>query len=617
MSAFDETTIEMAWGLAPVLGLSALVLILLLSATFSRARDPGFQQPLALLGLSGCCWLAGSRIGDERLDGGLEILTKTFIVDHLTVLFDLMIVVVLLCAVAIRVRSSDSKMRPVGRPSTTFDGGEAEPLVVLAGLGAMLAVHAGTLSLIFFGLELMTFASVVLLLVSRSSESLRDTICSDEGRRVLLWSMAVTAITLMGIAMIYSAIATLEINALGSRVAVAFNRWGAAQPYIKLIEDGPVSGHGTVPAGLLTQAKGKVVVGMAPVSMFLPGLLLLLAGILARIGVVPFVVPGSHPRRGSELQLTVLFTLMSGLAVVGVFLRLFVAKFNAPHLVRDPYGWTAVVVTLGLATAFVGSIRSLRSRSLVRIAVGLAQGQLGMLLTMSAVAAGFYGHRRASVGQISSPVELDWARIAGDDSVMAILLALVVYVLSSLGLFCAIRSCSSPTGGVATLVAWSGLGRRRPLFGLALALVLIAMAGLPPTIGMLSRVAILRSVSQHSSFGTTALLMVAAMLLISLGSLRVVWTLYRRDWQESVGSRPAPADLILYVASATLLVGSLYGEGLVQWCRLSATGMSINSGTTGKALWSRPRRGGPFELSADLGSEVKIEPLNEIEGGLH
>ena len=74
-----------------------------------------------------------------------------------------------------------------------------------------------------------------------------------------------------------------------------------------------------------------------------------------------------------------------------------------------------------------------------------------------------------------------------DTDFSRVMLYLVAYVPSTVGAFALVSVVRRPHGEANDLASWAGIGRRHPWFGFAFGILLISMAGIPPTVGFLGK----------------------------------------------------------------------------------------------------------------------------------
>jgi NADH-quinone oxidoreductase subunit N len=144
-----------------------------------------------------------------------------------------------------------------------------------------------------------------------------------------------------------------------------------------------------------------------------------------------------------------------------------------------------------------------------------------------------------------------------------ILFYAAAYAAMNLGAFAVIAALQRRPGVTSRLETFSGLGRRDPLLGGAMALFLLSLTGIPPTAGFLGKAYVILAAVQGG--GWLSLLAVIAVLNAAVAAfyyLRVVAYMYMRE----PPGEPAPLGrgrllwLGLTVTAVVTVVLGLYPE---------------------------------------------------------
>jgi NADH-quinone oxidoreductase subunit N len=578
-----------------VVAVAALALVL--TGAFAR-RTRSFQRPLALAAVAAAAVLAWPLAMDVEYDAGLRVFDGMLVVDHLSAVLDLLVLLGLAGTIAI------SHGKEPGH-------GEREPLLLLGGLGAMLLAHVGDLTVLYVGAELLGVSVCALALTGQGRA--RD---REGAWRAFVAMIVTSALMLMGIALLYAALSSTQLGGLAGRVATVFNQWGAVQQYVGALESGQ-----DLPSGLVAQFHGKVVTGMAPASLFLPGMLLLLAGTLGKLGVVPFHLLRGDAIERAPVQVATFLLAAEPVAWVAVLLRVFVELMHVGRLVNEPYGWTGVLPTLALVTMFFAHLAALRERSLPRLVSWFWLAAAGNMLLGIVAAANFYGHR-AMVGRSVAPLfETTWAQIAGDNAMAATLLALAGWIVPALGLMAALAATQSEDRRSDRLEEWTGLARRRPGLGLAITLCQLSLLGVPPLLGFVGKWSLLRVLIEHSSLRVLAIGLAVNFALATAVHLRVLGVVHARIPRagHTPGWHPRSAR-VAWVMGLLALGGGVFAGDVMRVARNGAAGSSLAIGHPKRAQWIENERirwaridSDALEADAPAGAEPLVEPLGEAD----
>lgn len=560
----------------PWLALAPLVIVGLwaLLVPLAGVVASGWSRVVALVGVGLALAAALSLLAEPGLGVGGNLIGEALVVDRLGLALEVVVLVAL--AVLVGVEAP-------GRGSGARHG-----LLLVAGAGALLCVHAGDLSTLVAGLELAGLAAGALLWLGRATDG------GAAGRAGFTWLIGqglAGGLLWLGLGLIYGATGTTRLTELGGRVGAVFLHWGASavQAAVDLL-------HSREPltASLLAYSRDAAVQGAAPAMLLIPGLGLALVGLLARIGAAPLHLgaPTVVQRAGAGAAGAVL--VLVRVAAAAAMLRLLVAVLHAPRMVYAPYGWGTAAGLVGALSAVVGGVAAVRAVDLRRLLAWAGVAQAGLLVVAMLAAADFYAHAGARSGGLRISDHVDWGQSAGDAAVAAVLLCLTMHVLATLGLLAAHAAFDRGRG----LADYAGLGRRAPVSGVALSLCLLGLCGAPPTGAFVARLALLQAGLEDSNLLVRVAL--AAGLVAGVGlagaCLRVLALLWSGPRGEPVVGRGG-ARAALAVLAAMLLATGLFGQVSVEAARAAGAGAGLTPGGAARRAWLEA--GGQGEREAD------------------
>ncbi|MDO3378695.1 NADH-quinone oxidoreductase subunit N [Geoalkalibacter halelectricus] len=266
--------------------------------------------------------------------------------------------------------------------------------------------------------------------------------------------------------------------------------------------------------------------GLRPLALLGWGMLLVALGF--KLSLVPFHLWTPDVYQGAPVPVTGLLATGSKGAVLAVLVTLGAGLES---------GWAELRPLLGVLCALsllVGTLCALRQDNLKRLLAYAAVVQMGYLL-LALMAEGGAGSG-------------------------ALIFYLTAYVVMSLGVFAVIASFSSAAGEAQALEDYRGLGLRHPLRGAALAVFLLALAGIPPTAGFMGKFVIFVA-ALEAGLVLLVVVGVVASLISVYYYLRVVIVLFSPDAEEA-GLSPARGEesfVIAFCLAATLILGILPG----------------------------------------------------------
>lgn len=555
------TGLELAAAPLVIVGLWALLVPL------AGVAAPGWSRAVALVGVLLALAAALSLIWEPALGLGGSLLGEALVVDRLGLGLELLVLVALAVLVAVEAPGPGS--------------GARHGLLLVAGVGTLLCVHAGELSTLVAGLELVCLAAGALLWVGRAAG------VEAAGRAGFRWVIGqglAAGLLWLGLGLIYGATGTTRLADLGGRVGAVFLHWGASavQAAVDLLHSRePLTGS------LLAYSRDAAVHGAAPAMLLIPGLGLTLVGLLARLGAAPLQlgVAGAVQRAGAGAAGAVL--VLVRIAAAAVMLRLLVAVLHAPRVVYAPYGWGTAAGLVGLVSAVVGGVMAVRAVELRRLLAWAGVAQAGLWLVGMLAAADFYAHAGARSGGLRITDHVDWGQGAGDAAVAAVLLCLVMHGLATLGLLAAHAAFDRGRG----LADYAGLGRRAPGSGVAVSLCLLALAGAPPTGAFVARLALLQAGLEDSNLLVRVALAagVVAGALVAGGCLRVFTLIWSAPGEAAAAGR-GWARAVLAVLAAMLLGTGLFGQATMDAARAASAGAGLTPGGAARRAWIEGER---------------------------
>ncbi|MDR2254228.1 MAG: NADH-quinone oxidoreductase subunit NuoN [Bifidobacteriaceae bacterium] len=428
--------IQIEWGsllpVAVVLG-GAVISVLVEAFTPPRARR-AVQVPLAFaaVAVAGLAALDMAMAPVESSDGAAG---GAVTVDPMTMYLQLAIAVSALLGllvIADRTVQGEDAFAP---QASAAPGSEYEeqtrkagltqtdvfPLVLFATGGMMLLIAAGDLITLFVALEVLSLPLYLLAGMARH----RRLLSQEASLKYFLLGALASAFFLFGAAWVYGATGALKLVEIGAAIA-----------------DGA---------------------GLDPV--LLVGVVLILVGLLFKVGAAPFHSWTPDVYQGAPTPITGFMAACTKIAAFGALLRLLYTL--APSLNWD---LTPVLWTVSILTMLVGTV------------IGLVQRDVKRLMAYSAIAhTGFILTGVASFTQ---------------DGLSGALFYLFTYGIATVGAFGVIALVREvdPEGhmrGEATgLDQWRGLGRRSPLAAGAFTVFLLSFAGIPLTAGFVAKFAV-------------------------------------------------------------------------------------------------------------------------------
>lgn len=333
------------------------------------------------------------------------------------------------------------------------------------------------------------------------SAFLGDSKSSEAGLKFLLLAALSSAVLLYGLVLIFGVTGTTHLELISSQVV-----------------------HGTEGGG-------------SPILLL--GVILLIAGFGFKIATVPFQMWVPDVYEGSPTPITAFLSVASKAAGFAVIIRVFYV--GLPALALD---WAVLFGILSAISMTIGNL------------VAISQVNIKRMLAYSTIAhAGYMMIGLATAASVTSSTEM----VFGPS---AILFYLGGYALTNLAAFIAIIAVTNRTGDESIQGFW-GIGQRAPFEAFVLAVSLVSLTGIPPTVGFMAKLFIFSSAVNAGLIWLVALGLINS-VISAYYYLRIVRGMYSSSShdQESLAA-PFWTRLALGTAVVGVLVIGIWPHGLM------------------------------------------------------
>ena len=265
------------------------------------------------------------------------------------------------------------------------------------------------------------------------------------------------------------------------------------------------------------------------------GIALVLVGMAFKSSAAPFHAWTPDVYQGAPVPVVAFMSVGTKVAAIAVFLRIFVVAFSAPAVYSR---WSVLLGAVSALSMIVGAVGALRQPDLKRMLAYSSIAQAGFLL-LAAVAAGRQG------------------MVSG-------LFYLAGYGVMTFGAFGVLTLVGSGDSEGTSLEAQRGLGYRRPVLGGLLALFMLSLAGLPPTVGFMGKLFVFEAAVGAGYVGLTVIAVIASAISLYY-YLQVVAVVYTpADDAKAASSTTEPFEplgisAVAFAGLLTLLLGVFPG----------------------------------------------------------
>lgn len=351
---------------------------------------------------------------------------------------------------------------------------EHAALILFALAGAIAMISFANLTMFFIGLEILSISLYVL-----ASSNKRELRSNEAGLKYLLMGAFATGFLLFGIALIYGACGTFNLDQIAVKLAS-----GVEHP-------------------LFVQA----------------GVLLILVGLLFKVSAAPFHFWAPDVYEGAPTLITAFMATVVKTAAFAAFYRLFSTCFSTMQET-----WVFLLAILSGLTMLAGNILAVYQTSMKR-----------MLAYSSIAHAGYMLMAIVALNEVS----------AG-----AILLYAGVYSLGSLGAFAVLQGMSK--SGDEQISVLNGLGRRQPVVGIFLSMIMFSLAGIPPVAGFFAKYYLFYG-AFSAGFGWLVMIAILSSLIGVYYYFKVIYAMFREEGSEQ--SVLGTNHVILLVVAGLLSLG--------------------------------------------------------------
>ena len=363
---------------------------------------------------------------------------------------------------------------------------EVFPLTLFAVFGMMVFLTANDLITIFVGLEVLSLPLYIMTGLARR----RRLLSQEAALKYFLLGAFSSAFLLFGSALLYGYAASSDLRAIARAI--------------------PASSGGL--DGLLV-----------------PGAVLVLIGLLFKVGAVPFHSWTPDAYQGAPTPVTGFMAACTKLAAFGVILRLTFVGIGP-----DRWDWMGGLYVVAVLTMVVGAVLSVTQTDVKRLLAYSSIAHAGFILV------GVLAFSQAAIG-----------------GVMFYLVAYGFATVAAFGLIAMVRQGGSEASH---LSQWAGLGRRHPVVAGSFSFLLLAFAGIPLTSGFTAKYA---AFAPAVATGTAGVVLVVIAVLASAVTafvyVRLIVLMYFTDptGDEVVALTPSvPSTIAITVGVlATAILG--------------------------------------------------------------
>jgi NADH-quinone oxidoreductase subunit N len=327
--------------------------------------------------------------------------------------------------------------------------GEYHALLMFATFGMMFMASGNDMVIMFLGLETLSIATYVMAGLRRS-----DLKSNESAMKYFILGSFASAFLLYGMALVYGATGTTNINEIASKLA-----------------------DPNFPA------------------LMLVGGALLIVGFGFKAATVPFHVWTPDVYEGAPSAVTGFMAAGPKAAAFASFLRFFVIGFpliagaQASTLLHE--SWITALSVMAILTMSVGNIAA------------IVQNNVKRMLAYSSIAHAGY----ALVGFIGAGV----AKTAEgrDAAIASVAFYMLTYAITNIGAFAVVTLVAQKNDRRTEFDDYNGIGFKSPVLAFSLSLFMLSLLGLPLTAGFMGKVLVFRPALEAGNTLLTVMVIIA------------------------------------------------------------------------------------------------------------
>ena len=281
-------------------------------------------------------------------------------------------------------------------------------------------------------------------------------------------------------------------------------------------------------------------------AVLILGTVFVVSGLAFKLGAVPFHMWIPDVYQGAPTAVTLLIAGAPKLAAFAITIRLLVEG-----MLGMAVDWQQMLVVLSVGSMALGNLAAIAQTNIKRMLGYSTIGQIGFLLL--GLCSGVVGANTLSAANAYS----------------SSMFYAITYVLTTLGTFGLVMLLSRQGFEAEQIDDFKGLARRSPWFAFVMAIFMVSLTGLPPTVGFYAKLSVLQALVSTNGTGYIALAVVAVLLSLvgAFYYLRLVKVMF---FDEPTDTAPLESSLdvraVLSVNGLAVLGLGLLPGGLMTWC---------------------------------------------------
>lgn len=352
-------------------------------------------------------------------------------------------------------------------------------LVLFSLVGAIILTCFTNMTTLFLGIEILSIPLYVLAGANKS-----DKASNESAFKYFIMGSFASGFLLFGITLIYGATGSFDMKTIG-----AF-----------------INSH----------------VSTSPTFLY-AGILMLLVGLLFKIGAAPFHFWAPDVYEGAPTSVTAFMSTVVKTAAIVAIMRLFLTMVFAGV---DTF-WIPVLAVITGLTFVVGNVTAVVQNNVKRMLAYSSISHAGFLLLAVTAFCGF--------------------------SAKAIIYYTAAYSVGSITAF-TVLICVMEQTGSGNIESFNGLGKKNPLLAIAMTIALLSLAGIPPTSGFFAKYYVLTAAVSSGHYWLVALGILASLVGVYYYFRIIIAMYFKKADDESPIVASTQHQALLFVTAVIILV---------------------------------------------------------------
>lgn len=283
----------------------------------------------------------------------------------------------------------------------------------------------------------------------------------------------------------------------------------------------------------------------AGTPLFLVGMGLMLVGLGFKVAAAPFHMWTPDVYQGAPTVVTAYMSIGAKAGGFAALLRVFFTAFEGSGA-----EWAPAIAVVAAITMIIGN------------SVALMQTNIKRMLAYSAIA--HAGYILMAVAAGGTPRVADFAATAA-------VIYLAAYAFTNLGAWGVVAALETQPGEKNQIDDFAGLGQQRPGMALAMALFMLSLTGIPPTIGFIGKFYVFQA-TLDAGLVWLAVVGVVTSVISAFYYLRIIIVMWMQPGEATIPAN-APIAATVLVAGVVVLVLGLLPNPLFNFAQTAIAGL--------------------------------------------